>query len=163
MYENTVNISTVERKMLDLVLAGAHHLAVFTLVALFAAEFVFLRPGIAGNRLLQLGKIDAAYGAFAGIVIVVGILRVIFGAAGWEYYVFNWVFWMKMAAFLAVGLLSARPTIAILGWRREAATNPDFTPPDAQVRMLRHFVHAQALALFLIPLLAAAMARGYGA
>ena len=31
--------------MLDLILAIAHHLAVFTYVAMFAAEFALLRPG----------------------------------------------------------------------------------------------------------------------
>ena len=57
---------------LNLVLAIAHHLAVFTLVAIFAAEFALLRPGIEGKRLTQLSKIDGAYGAVAGLVVVVG-------------------------------------------------------------------------------------------
>ena len=46
--------------MLDLILASAHHVAVFTLVALFAAEFALLRPGLGGARVVQLARIDAA-------------------------------------------------------------------------------------------------------
>ena len=51
--------------MTDLILAIAHHLAVFTLVAIFAAEFALLRPGLEGKRLTQLGSLDRAYGATA--------------------------------------------------------------------------------------------------
>src|ERR1044071_7839207 len=101
---------------LDLLLAIAHHLAVFSLVAIFAAELALLRPGLDGPRLSQLARIDAAYGGMATLVIIVGILRVIFGAAGWEYYVGNVMFWSKMAAFVVMGLLTIQPTLAIRRW-----------------------------------------------
>ena len=104
--------------MLDLILAGLHHIDVFTLMGVFAAEFALLRPGLEGRRVGQLSKLDGAYGAAAGIVVVVGIIRVIFGNAGWEFYVFNGVFWLKMATFAAVGALSILPTRAIARWRR---------------------------------------------
>ncbi len=148
--------------MLDLVLAIAHHLAVFTYVAIFAAEFALLRPGLSGSRLLQLGRLDSAYGGIAMLVIVIGIVRVIFGAAGWEYYVGNWAFWTKMAAFLGMGLLSIQPTMAILRWRKAATDDPGFVPPDAEIRASRKFVHAEAVALACIPLFAAAIPRIYG-
>lgn len=148
--------------MTDLILAIAHHLAVFALVAIFAAEFALLRPGIEGKRLGQLGALDAAYGATAGLVIIVGIIRVIFGAAGWEYYVGNWVFWAKMIAFLGVGLASIPPTIAIARWRKTAKVDVAFTPPAAEVSAARRFLYVQVALLVFIPSFAAAMARGYG-
>ena len=48
--------------MLDLILASAHHVAVFTLVALFAAEFALLRPGLAGGRVTQLARTSSTPG-----------------------------------------------------------------------------------------------------
>lgn len=141
----------------NLVLAIIHHLAVFFLVAIFAAEFVLLRPGIEGKQLIQLSKIDAAYGAVAGLVIVVGIVRVIFGGTSWEYYVANVAFWLKMLAFLGVGLASIPPTLAIIRWRKAGGT-----PTDADVNTARRFLYLEAGLLVLIPTLAAAMARGYG-
>lgn len=149
--------------MTDLSLAIAHHLAVFTLVAIFAAEFALLRPGIEGRRLDQLGALDRAYGGIAMLVIVVGILRVIFGAAGWQYYVGNWVFWAKMVAFAGVGLASIQPTVTILRWRKAAAADAGFSPPSAEVAASRRFLYLQAALLVFIPSFAAAMARGYGA
>lgn len=148
--------------MLDLLLAILHHLAVFALVALIAAEFTLLRPGIEGQRLIQLGAIDRAYGAVAGLVIVAGLLRIFFGAAGWGYYAMNWVFWAKLSAFVLVGLLSIGPTVRILRWRRSAATNPAFAPAAAEVRGQQKFLYAEVAVLALIPAFAAAMARGYG-
>lgn len=149
--------------MTDLILAIAHHLAVFTLVAIFAAEFALLRPGVEGKRLGQLSALDAAYGATASLVIIVGIIRVIFGAAGWEYYVGNWVFWAKMIAFLGVGLASIPPTLAIARWRKVAKTDAGFVPAAPEVSAARRFLYLQAGLLVFIPSFAAAMARGYGA
>ena len=148
--------------MLDLTLAIAHHLAVFSYVAIFAAEFALLRPGLAGGRVLQLGRLDAAYGGLAGLVIVIGIVRVIFGSAGWEFYVGNWAFWTKMTAFLAMGLLSIQPTMSILRWRKAAELDATFAVPESEVRASRRFVHAEAAALALIPVFAALIPRIYG-
>ena len=144
---------------IDLILASAHHLAVFTLVGLFAAEFAMLRPGLAGARIGQLARLDAAYGGVAGLVIVVGILRVIFGAMGWEYYVTNYAFWAKMAAFLVMGLLTVPPTLAIRRW---AKAGQDHAVPADEIAASQRFIYLQAGVLLLIPIFAAAMARGYG-
>ena len=141
----------------DLVLAIAHHLVVFTMVAIFATEFALLRPGLESKRLIQLSKLDAAYGAVAGLVIIVGIIRVIFGRSGWEYYVGNWVFWAKMIAFVLVGIASIPPTMAIARWRKA-----DVVPGDADVNAVRRFLYLEAALLVFIPSFAAAMARGYG-
>lgn len=147
---------------LDLVLAIAHHFAVFAVFGLLLAEVVLLKPGLSADRIRQLGLIDSLYGAASMLVILAGVARVIWGAAGWEYYVANWAFWAKMAAFIVVGLLSVPPTIAVLRWRRELAANPSFSPDQGQVTMLRRFFAGELVAFAFIPAFAAAMARGYG-
>ena len=147
---------------LDLILDIAHHLAVFAVFGLLLAEVALLRPGLAADRIRQLGTIDSLYGAASVLVIVAGIARVIWGAAGWEYYVANWAFWAKMAAFVLVGVLSAPPTLTVLRWRRELAANPAFSPDAAQVTRLRRFFAGELVAFALIPVFAAMMARGYG-
>ena len=148
--------------MTDLVLAIAHHLCVFTLAGLLLAEVALLRPSLSPERIRQLGGIDMAYGAVAMLIIVVGVLRVIFGDKGADYYIHNWAFWLKMAAFLLVGLLSVPPTLAILGWRRKLAADPKFSPDAATITGLRRFFVGEIVAFAFIPAFAAAMARGYG-
>ena len=118
----------------DLVLAILHHLLVFSLAGLLAAELALIRPSLSGPGLGLLGRIDRTYGGVAVAVIVVGVCRVIFGLKGWEYYVANHAFWGKMAAFVIVGLLSIRPTMRSGGslrwnsWRSPAGSGPPALP-----------------------------------
>lgn len=147
---------------LDLILACAHHLAVFALVVLLAMEFALLRPGLTPEALRRLGAIDIGFGLSAGIVLIVGFARVSLGATPSSYYFSNPVFWAKLNLFLVVGLLSIPPTLRILAWRRALASDPDFAPEAGEIGRLRKYLHAELFVLFLIPVAAAAMARGYG-
>lgn len=148
--------------MLDLVLAATHHLLAFALAALIAAELVILRRGLGRETVARLGRVDRAYGGTAMAVIAVGIGRVLFGLKGWEFYVHNPLFWAKMAAFVAVGLLSVPPTLRILRWNRALGDDPSSAIPEAEVAAVRRYVLAQAWVFALIPVLAAALARGVG-
>lgn len=147
----------------DLILAVAHHLLVFSIAGVIAAEMALARPGITRPALSALGRIDGAYGGLAVAVILVGIGRVLFGFKGWEFYVYSWSFWGKMAAFVAVGLLSIPPTMRIITWRRAAATSGDYTVPDSGIAKIRTFIKAQAAVFTLILLFAAMMARAASA
>ncbi len=145
--------------IVDLLLAILHHFLVFSLAGLIAAELALLRPGLSGSNLGLLGRIDGAYGGVAAAVVVVGICRVLFGIKGWEYYVSNHAFWGKMVAFIIVGLLSIRPTIRIIAWRRSGAE----PVPDAEIAAVRSWVKGEVFFLALVLVFAAAMARGIGA
>jgi putative membrane protein len=147
---------------IDLLLAIAHHLAVFALVGIFAAEFALLRPGLAGARVRQLARLDAVYGGMATLVIIVGVLRVSLSSVGWQYYVGNHAFWGKMAAFLVMGLLTIPPTLAIRRWSKALDADVGHSPDVTEIASQRRFIHLQAAVLLLIPILAAIMARGYG-
>ena len=62
-----------------------------------------------------------------------------------------------------MGLLTIPPTMAIRRWPKAAArTTPAYAPPAAEIATNRRFIHLQAGVLLLIPIFAAAMARGYG-
>ncbi|MER9892418.1 DUF2214 family protein [Mesorhizobium sp. M0119] len=146
----------------DLVLAIFHHLLVFSLAGIIGAEFVLIRSDLSAATLKRLVGIDRHYGIIAMLIIIVGIGRVIYGLKGWEFYVYNWMFWAKMAAFAIVGLLSIVPTIRFLSWNRQVVANPGFQVPGAELASVRTYVRTEALIFLLIPVFAAAMARGYG-
>ena len=148
--------------MTDLILAIAHHLLVFSLAGIIGAELVLLRPGLSRERLALIGRIDLSYGAVAGLILIVGFSRVYFGLKGPDAYLGNWVFQAKLGAFLVVGLLSIPPTISILRWRRAARSDAQFAVPEAGSARSRTFLWGEAVVFALIPVFAAAMARGYG-
>ncbi len=146
----------------ELVLAILHHLLVFSLAGIIAAEFVLIRNEMTASTIRRLARIDRHYGMIAGLVIVVGIGRVVWGLKGWEFYVYNWVFWAKMAAFAIVGLLSIVPTMRFIAWNSQAVKDTAFAVPAAELATAKSYIRAQAAIFLLIPVFAAAMARGYG-
>ncbi|MEW9806447.1 DUF2214 family protein [Mesorhizobium sp. ZMM04-5] len=145
--------------VVDLILAILHHFLVFALAGLLAAELALIRPGLSGRNLGLVGRLDGAYGGVAMAVIVVGVCRVIFGLKGWEFYVSNHAFWGKMIAFVIVGLLSIKPTMRILTWRRSGAD----AVPDTEILAVRSWLKGEVFFLALVLVFAAAMARGFGA
>ena len=143
--------------MTDLILAILHHIAVFGLVATLAMEAAALRaPSIDPAR---LAKLDARFGGVAGLVLLIGAVRVLWGGKGWAFYESNPFFWAKIGLFGAVGLLSIGPTLLFIRWRKAAASDATFVPPADELRRARWWVGLEAL--LLVPLLAcaAAMAR----
>jgi putative membrane protein len=146
----------------DLLLAIAHHLLIFALAAVLAAETVLVRPGLGGGALRRLGRLDRAYGMAAALVLAVGFCRVFFGLKGWEFYIYNWSFWAKLAAFGVVGLLSVPPTMRILAWNKSADADSGHVVPEAEIGAARRFLRAQGAVFVLIPIFAAMMARGIG-
>lgn len=125
-------------------------------------NLVLVRPGIAGATLSRIARIDGAYGALSLAVIAVGICRVIWGAKGWEAYVYNVWFWHKMGAFVLVGLLSIPPTMRFIRWRRSLDADSSYVLSESDIRGVRRYLHAEACIFLLIPIFAAAMSRGYG-
>ncbi|MBE1206323.1 DUF2214 family protein [Aminobacter carboxidus] len=146
--------------MTDLILTVIHHLLAFALAGVIAAEVILVRPGLERRNLALLGRIDATYGGLAALLLIIGASRVYFGLKGWEFYVYNPTFWAKMVAFAAVGLLSIAPTIRIARWR-SAGGGDAYVVPDAEIARVRGFLKAEIAVFALIPLFAAALARGY--
>ena len=97
----------------DLVLAIVHHLLVFSLAGIIGAEFVLIRNDLSPGRSSGSPASTATMASSPLLIIIVGIGRVFYGLKGWEFYVYNWVFWAKMAAFVVVGLLSILPDRAL--------------------------------------------------
>lgn len=146
----------------DLVLAILHHLLVFSLAGIIGAEFVLIRSELSAGVISRLARIDRHYGIIAVLILIIGIGRVHEGPKGWEFYVYNWVFWAKMAAFAVVGLLSIIPTVRFVSWKRQAAASPSYRVPEAELASVKTYIRAEAAIFLLIPVFAAAMARGYG-
>lgn len=147
----------------DLFLAIVHHLLVFLIAGLVAFEVGVIRPSMKREDVLRVSQVDNWYGILAAAIIVVGFWRAIYAAKGWAYYQANGFFWAKIAAFAVVGLLSIVPTIQIIRWRRALTADAAFLPAALEIAGVRRYLWAEVAFFALIPVFAAAMARGYGA
>jgi putative membrane protein len=147
----------------EAIAAYAHFLAIFATLALLAAEASLYRRRMSRATLLLLRRLDLFYLFGAIAIIVTGLLRVFLSAKGWEFYAANPIFWVKMALFLAVGLLSVPPTIHYIRSERAFAGDAlDVAITDATFGRMRGFITAQLLLFACIPLAAALMALGIG-
>jgi putative membrane protein len=145
---------------LDFALASLHHVLLVLLVAILAIEFALLRPGLGETEMRRLSGVDLWYGIVAGILLGVGLARVWFGLKGPDYYLHNPLFWTKLGLFIVIALLSIPPTIRFIGWSRQLKADAGFRPDDAAVKATRAWLFGEAALLLLIPVIAAALARG---
>jgi putative membrane protein len=148
--------------MVDLTLSVLHFVLIFVLVGILGAEVGLVHERMDGMQANRVAVLDRSYGAAAGLLLVVGFLRVFYGAKGAAFYLQNPVFWAKIAAFALIGALSILPTVRFIAWQRRARKEPGFRPVAADVRSVRRLIMAEAAVLAAIPLLAGMMARGYG-
>ena len=146
----------------DLAFAIGHHLLIFALAAVLAFEIGAIKPGMTGGDVTRVGKVDIWYGILAALILIVGFSRAVFAAKGWAYYSHNHFFWAKIGCFAIVGLLSIQPTVAVIRWRGALKDDPGFAPNARQVGTVRRFLWTEVFFFALIPVFAAAMARGYG-
>jgi putative membrane protein len=142
--------------------AYAHFLSIFTMVSLLAVEAALYRQRMAPATLALLRRVDLGYGVAAGAVIVTGLLRVFFLAKGPAFYGANPVFWVKMALFVLVGLMSVPPTIHYIRTGKASAGTGEIVIPERSFRHVRGHLWGQLALLTLIPLMATLMARGIG-
>ena len=145
----------------DLGLAALHHLLVFGLVTMLVAEAVLLRGPLTADTIPRIAKLDGGYGACAGLLLVVGLMRVFLGVKGEDFYLHNPYFHAKVGAFVLVGLLSILPTVKFMRWRKAQRTQPAFVPDAADLAKLRTVLRVELALVAVIFVLAAAMAR-YG-
>ena len=125
--------------------AFLHHVAAFSLVSALVSQHLLFPDR-------RVRAVDAVYGASAGALLVVGLLRVFFFEKGAAFYFGNVFFLAKLGLFLAVGLLSIYPTIM---FRREALS-------PVQSRRVVISLRLQLAGVVLILLCAALMAKGAG-
>lgn len=142
--------------MLDLVLAITHHLLAFALLGILCFQLATLHRLPDANALQMLARVDIFYGFSAAAVLAVGFARATLAAKGWEFYLHNGAFWAKVAVFVLIGLISIRPTLALRRWRQQTPENI----PGSEISSAKCAMILQLVLFPLLPLFAAAMARG---
>jgi len=146
----------------DFLLASAHHLLFFGLIAMLVVESALLARLPDAATVRRLVGIDRGYGITAGLLLAVGLVRVFHGVKGSDFYLHNPWFHAKLGAFLLAAALSIWPTLAFLRWRRTQDAQPQQLPDPAQVARVRGIIRVEIALVAVILVCAAAMARHGG-
>jgi putative membrane protein len=142
-------------------IAYVHFAAIIVLGALLSCELMLLRSGIGAREARRIALLDLGYFIAAILVLVSGLLRLIWFGKSPAFYLHNPVFWIKLALFVAIGLISIPPTRRFLRWRR-AAIEAGSVPHPAEVALAGRYVAVELALLACIPLAAVLAARGVG-
>jgi putative membrane protein len=142
--------------------AFLHHLMAFTLVACVVYEFVAFRQVMTIEEARRLQRVDLVYGISAGLLLIVGLLRVFIYEKGVNFYIHNPFFWVKMAAFALVALMSIDPTIRYIRWNRSLKEGRPPEISEKEFKRTRLLLHSELVGIVIILLAAAMMARGIG-
>lgn len=138
------------------------HFAAMTLIVVsLAIEYLLCVPGLARQKVKLLARIDLLYLIAAVLALATGVARLVWFGQGAGFYLHNPVFYLKLALFVAVGLISVPPTMQYLRWMRGLTTGAG-TVTDFEVLRVRLYVLVELVLLAFIPLLAVLMARGIG-
>ena len=146
----------------DAFLSYFHFTAMFGVFAFLTAEAMLLRNPLDAAAVRLIARIDIWYFAAGVLVLLSGLMRLFWGVKGVTYYAGNPVFHVKVALFIAVGILSFPPTLQILRWKKKVTNHPGFVPPESERTRTRRLVMIELHIASMLPLFAVFMARGIG-
>jgi putative membrane protein len=145
----------------EALLAYLHYLAIMLIAAALTVELVLCRPGLGAGQARLLARMDVLFFAAALGTLATGLIRIFWYAKGLAFYLPNPAFHAKMALYVVIALISIRPTLRFLRWKR-ILQQGEPAPADAEVLAVRRLIHLELALLALMPLLAVLMARGLG-
>ena len=146
----------------ETLLAYAHYIAIFSLIVFLTSEAALCRAEWMNAAVVhRLARLDLIYLGAAVAVLATGLARTAWGMKGVDWYWHQPLLHAKVGLFVVIGLLSLKPTLAFIRWRKAVQTTGAL-PDAAEVRQVRRFVMVQAHLLMILPLLGAMLARGVG-
>jgi len=143
--------------------AFGHFLAFFALAAALVLELALLTESLSIEAARRIQRADMVLGISAVLLLVFGFLRVFYFEKGSAYYFDNVFFWIKIALFVAAGIISIYPSAIYRRWNSEL--KQDIAPElssDA-VGLLKKIIHWELVLIGGILICASLMARGFGA
>jgi len=148
--------------MASALVAYLHYVAMISIAVILVVEHMLCVPGLAGARVRLLARLDLLYIGAAVLALASGAARVVWFGRGAAFYLHNPVFYIKLAMFVAIGLISIPPTLQYLRWLRSLESGAADDAADYQVLRVRRYILVELVLFAFIPLLATLMARGIG-
>ena len=144
----------------EALLAFAHISAILVFVVFLAGETVLCRSDWMNAAVVaRLVRLDAAFGLSAIAVLATGLARSYWGMKGAAWYWSQPLLHAKLGLFVLIGLLSIKPTLTFLRWRK-ALRASGALPVPAEVRSVRLWLIVETHLVAVMPLLAVFLARG---
>ncbi|HEX5356019.1 MAG TPA: DUF2214 family protein [Aquabacterium sp.] len=141
-------------------LAYAHFVAILSVVVFLSSEAALCRAEWLNAAVVRrLARVDVIYLCAAVAVLLTGLARTWWGMKGAGWYWHQPLLHLKLTLFVVIGLISLKPTLSFIRWRKALASTGQL-PSEDEVRGVRKLIMLEAHLLVLIPLAATLLARG---
>jgi putative membrane protein len=142
--------------------AYLHFVSMLALCALLVAELVLCSRELQPAQVRALARVDVLYLGAAALALATGIGRLMMAHKPTSFYFMNPVFYIKIALFLAIALISVLPTLQFIRWNRALKTGEGRILRSSDILLARRYILLELLLFACIPLAAVLMARGIG-
>jgi len=146
--------------LLRAIIAYIHYLSFMVCFGALVLERKILKTSPNREESISIVVIDIIYGLAALTLLISGIMRVLYFGQGTEFYTNNPLFWIKVALFIFVGVLSLYPTITYILWSIPLIKGELPEVDSNLVDRIRKIINVELLGFALIPFFATLMARG---
>jgi putative membrane protein len=147
---------------LEPAIAYLHFISIMLIAACLVTQLCICTADLQPPHVKTLAQVDLLYMIAAIVALATGLLRVFAVGQGAGFYLSNPVFYIKVALFIAVGLVSILPTMQFLRWNRALNAGQSRILRDHDIAAARRYIALELLLLAFIPLAAVLMARGIG-
>ena len=135
-----------------------HFITIFAVVAAVIGQHLLLKETMTVREIKRIAVLDSVYGISAILLVAAG-LTLWFGVGKpAEFYTKNWIFHTKVTLAVVMAILSIFPTIFFLKNRKGDDLDKEIAVPKS----IKMYIRLELLLIFIIPLLAALMAKGVG-
>ncbi len=141
-------------------IAFLHFVFAFGIAATLVYEWLTFSRTPTLREAQGLAMADRWYGAFAGGLLAVGLLRVFYFEKGLDFYMATPYFHLKLTLFVLIGLLSIYPTITFARWKSALKAGHAPQVSESQHRLISRLLKLQMLLLAGVVLSASLMAKG---
>jgi putative membrane protein len=158
---HNADIPTQETAMLpNALFAFLHFVAAFGIVAAITYQWATFDRAMSHTDARRIQISDRWYGILAGVVLVVGFLRVFYFEKGSTYYFHNPFFEAKLGIFLLIGLISIYPTVRYIAWGKQMKGGQPPQLGDQEFGRIRWILRVEMGLMVVMVLAASMMAKG---
>jgi putative membrane protein len=140
----------------ELLVRYLHFIGIISLASGLVVEQFLISKEVSVTEMKKLAAADAMCGMGSLLILISGSLLWLAVGKPAVFYSGNWVFYTKLTIFLGIIVLAIYPAVFFIKNRNSKATV--ITIPHSIIILIR----LELVLLFIIPLFAVFMARGYG-
>lgn len=146
--------------MLPSLVAFLHFVAAFGIAGTLFFEWLTFSKNPTWIEAKRIQLCDRWYGALAGIILIVGFLRVYFFEKGPAFYFSSPYFLVKLSLFLLIGLLSIYPTVKFMAWKKSLQAGQPPVLNEQEFTAISRILNLEMWLLAALVLSASLMAKG---